>query len=287
MDEIVSYVRFQSAHANAHGRYAGIFGLANGLAREGQLSAADHAWWRTSNDWCNAAYPDPSTVDASIYDRAVNPAAQAWFKGSAAPLLAKVDEYMELLQRYGVECVRVTSKDPGRVLYEDDFQIVVDPHGVERIALVAPNREGWANRYNTIEQRLKALLPHAAIEHIGSTAVPDLPAKDVVDVLVGVDADAWAEAVAILVADGFPQDGSREGHAWLALMRDGERTAVIHVVVLGGAEWKRRISFRDILRRDRAARAEYLEVKRQAAVTAENWTDYTGRKAAIVARILR
>nr|WP_245192606.1 GrpB family protein [Arthrobacter pigmenti] len=155
-----------------------------------------------------------------------------------------------------------------------------------RIALVAPDPEGWASRFHTIEQRLKALVPEAAIAHIGSTAVPDLPAKDVVDVLVGVDADAWTEAVAALVADGFVQDGSRDGHAWLAQMKGEERTVVIHVVVLGGAEWKRRISFRDILRRDPAARAEYLEVKRQAAGNAQNWTDYTARKAAVVARIL-
>jgi hypothetical protein len=53
------YVRYESAVPNAGGAHPGIFGLANGLARSGALSAADWAWWRASNDWYDAAYVTP------------------------------------------------------------------------------------------------------------------------------------------------------------------------------------------------------------------------------------
>ncbi|WP_081416345.1 hypothetical protein [Arthrobacter castelli] len=124
------FVRYQASSANHRGTFPGIFGLANGLAHDGRLSEADFTWWRNANDWCNTAYPDPSTSDPSIYDRTVNPTAQAWFKvATPAPhLLAKVDGYLSLLHRYGVECERVASDDPGTILYEDEFQIVVVPH---------------------------------------------------------------------------------------------------------------------------------------------------------------
>jgi len=133
-------VRFESPLPNARGRRAGVFALANGLARRGVLSPDDHAWWRRSNDWCNAAYTDPSTVDASVYDGLVNPGAQAWFTSSAAVLIDKAREYVALLDRYGVRCVELRSATPGRVVYEDDVQVVAVPPAWPREAVEAPRR---------------------------------------------------------------------------------------------------------------------------------------------------
>jgi hypothetical protein len=42
-------------------------------------------------------------------------------------LIERVDGYLEILARHGVACRRVESEDPGRVIYEDDDQIVVVP----------------------------------------------------------------------------------------------------------------------------------------------------------------
>ncbi|GIH17678.1 hypothetical protein [Rugosimonospora africana] len=125
---IEGYVRFQSPDPNARGTFPGIFALVNGLARRGTLTAAQERFWRENNEWFTAAYPDPSTVDPSVYDRAVNPGAAAWFKTSAGPLLDRVDGYLEILAHHGVACVRLErAEPPGRVLYEDEYQIVVAP----------------------------------------------------------------------------------------------------------------------------------------------------------------
>jgi hypothetical protein len=64
-------------------------------------------------------------VDRSVYDRAINPSAQSWFRRTAAHLVAGVEFYTDLLHRYDVGWRVLYSNDPGTVLYEDDVQIVV------------------------------------------------------------------------------------------------------------------------------------------------------------------
>lgn len=125
MSDLGQYVRYQGTEPNNRGKFPGIFGLANGLAQDELLNPIDHAWWRSANDWCNKAYPDPSSVDPGVYDRTMNPESQAWFKASAHHLIEKVKGYRLLLDRYGVGCDEVWSDDPGKIIYEDEVQIVV------------------------------------------------------------------------------------------------------------------------------------------------------------------
>ncbi|MFI8194996.1 hypothetical protein ACIF6K_00445 [Streptomyces sp. NPDC085942] len=122
------YVRFQSPERSPRGHFPGVFALANGLAREGRLTEEQHRFWRTANDWYDAAYPDPSRVDPTVYDPEVNPGAVAWFKESAAHLLDRVPGYLALPAAHGVACERLESADPGRIVYEDEHQVVVVPH---------------------------------------------------------------------------------------------------------------------------------------------------------------
>ncbi|MEW2066322.1 hypothetical protein [Streptomyces sp. NPDC007346] len=126
--EAVHYVRFQSPHRNRRGHFTGVFGLINMLAREGRLTEEQELFRRKHNSWYNAAYTDPSTVDPAVYDHEINPGAAAWFKPSARHLLARVPGYLEILAAHGVDCRLLRSADPGRVIYEDDVQVVVVPY---------------------------------------------------------------------------------------------------------------------------------------------------------------
>jgi len=75
-----------------------------------------------------AVYPDPAAVDPHVYDHDRNPGAAAWFKSTATHLTACVAGYLDILTAHGISCVRLESADPpGRVIYEDDCQIVVVP----------------------------------------------------------------------------------------------------------------------------------------------------------------
>jgi hypothetical protein len=126
----VSYVRFESAVPNGRGGYTGVFGLANGLARSGRLSAADRAWWRAANDWYDAAYRDPALVDPTLFDRTRHPGLTCWFLDSAEHLLGRLPGYLDLLDRHGIGWRERRSADPGVVRYRDDVQIAVTPYSL-------------------------------------------------------------------------------------------------------------------------------------------------------------
>lgn len=121
------YIRFQGTERSPRGHFPGVFALANGLAREGLLSEAEHRFWRAANDWYDAAYPNPSDTDPEVYDPGVNPGAVAWFKSTAGHLLDRVPGYLALLAAHGVACERIESADPGRIVYEDEVQVVAVP----------------------------------------------------------------------------------------------------------------------------------------------------------------
>jgi hypothetical protein len=121
------FIRYEASTPNPRGAHIGVFGLANGLRSANRLTAADLHWLAVNNAYGNAAYTDPGTVDPTIFDRAIHPHATCWFKSTAEHLLQYVDGYLELLTRYGVGWRRRESEHPGRVIYEDDVQVVVDP----------------------------------------------------------------------------------------------------------------------------------------------------------------
>ncbi|MGQ7313496.1 GrpB family protein [Microbacterium arabinogalactanolyticum] len=158
-------------------------------------------------------------------------------------------------------------------------------HG-QVIELVGRRDTELRARYSALEARVHAVLPDAGIEHIGSTSVPGFVAKDVVDVLVGVRSGEIAEAADALRDDGMDLEGIRAGHAWLSLPSHSARDAVVHVVERGGAQWRDRVDFRDLLTTSADARASYLAIKRQLAEETTSWGSYTARKAPIVRALL-
>ena len=127
MDD-VRYVRFQAPERDHKGRYVGVFGLVNGLARTGRLTETQERFRRANNDWYDASYTDPGTVDPSVYDHESHPGAAAWFKASAVHLIERVAGYLAILDAHGIAWVRLDSEDPGRIIYEDADQVVVVAH---------------------------------------------------------------------------------------------------------------------------------------------------------------
>lgn len=122
------YIRFQSAVPNRHGRYPGVFAMANGLARSGLLGPADGERLRAANAWMEIAYPDPTTITPDCYDPHANPGARAWFKGAASDLLEATRGYLSLLDRSGVGWVELRTAHPGRIVHEDAVQVVAVPY---------------------------------------------------------------------------------------------------------------------------------------------------------------
>jgi GrpB-like predicted nucleotidyltransferase (UPF0157 family) len=150
-----------------------------------------------------------------------------------------------------------------------------------RPVIVSAYQPGWAAEYAQIARRIRELAGPAAlrIDHIGSTAVPGLAAKDVIDIQVTVADLGRAEGLtAPLRAAGFRRGGEflyDEFHAMHATdpelrklyMREaeGQRRVHIHIRELGRFNQRYALLFRDYLRASAAVRAEYELLKRRAA----------------------
>lgn len=153
-----------------------------------------------------------------------------------------------------------------------------------------PYDPAWPALFIAERDRLLSCLPGAfiGIQHIGSTAVPGLVAKPVIDLLAGVESMAAAEALAApLCANGYTTsaefNAALTDRKWFMRQAGGRRTHHLHVVVYGGDVWAQRLRFRDALRSDAALAARYAALK--AELAAKHPSDreaYTDAKAAFV-----
>ena len=140
----------------------------------------------------------------------------------------------------------------------------------DEIALV-PYDPQWPTRFEAEKQLILAALvrPPLAIEHIGSTAVPGLAAKPVIDIIVLVADLADARpAIPALEAAGYSywRDNPETSKLYLVkgLPPAAQRTHHLHIYA-DRAELDRHIAFRDRLRRDAVVRNEYEALKRELA----------------------
>jgi GrpB-like predicted nucleotidyltransferase (UPF0157 family) len=132
----------------------------------------------------------------------------------------------------------------------------------------------------------------APIEHVGSTSVPGLAAKPVVDMLAAVRSLASAQdAVAPLTERGWlfwPDDPNRHYRLWFLRPRPEARTHHLHVMAHDDPHARAVIAFRDALRADPALVAEYADLKaRLASQHKQNRNAYTNAKGEFIARALR
>jgi len=137
---------------------------------------------------------------------------------------------------------------------------------------IAPYDSSWPEKYRIEATHLDIVLaPYLKrIEHFGSTAIPGMAAKPVVDVLAGVDNSAVAqEIVAPRLThreyEYFWRTDEPEPYAWFIKRgAHAERTHHIHVVDLGSLMWER-LLFRDYLRQHPDRAAAYLKLKLELA----------------------
>ncbi|MES2921736.1 MAG: GrpB family protein [Verrucomicrobiota bacterium] len=152
----------------------------------------------------------------------------------------------------------------------------------------------WAALFVAERDRLFDLLPgrFAAIEHVGSTAVPRLSAKPIIDILAGVsalsDADALLEPLCMHGYETSAEfNANLPDRRWLMRHALGRRTHHLHLVVFGGEQWNRHLRFRDALRADSAIVARYAHLKQELAEQHRHDREaYTFAKSAFIAEVL-
>ncbi|MBT1624055.1 GrpB family protein [Curtobacterium flaccumfaciens pv. oortii] len=157
---------------------------------------------------------------------------------------------------------------------------------------VVEYQPSWPERFAVLRDAYAAALDAAgaryrSIEHVGSTSVPGLAAKPVIDVDIVVDAGDVAAAVAALSSIGFKPRGDL-GVPDRQAFRTPERFAPsnTYVATAGSLSLRNHLAVRDVLCADPGLRDEYAAVKRRAAAEAEDIDDYIERKSGVLGRVL-
>ena len=127
---------------------------------------------------------------------------------------------------------------------------------------------------------------HVDVAHIGSTAVPGLAAKPIIDIQVGCAPRDTDEVVAHVRQIGFEHLGQTGGPGREYLRRRVGQPVNIAVVELGGPLWADNIRFRDYLRAHPDVAARYARAKLRAADEAGALRAYSALKASTVSKIM-
>ena len=154
---------------------------------------------------------------------------------------------------------------------------------------IVPFRPEWADEFATIAAELRAALRGLAIriDHIGSTAVPGLAAKDVIDVQVTVDelSDDTSQALTELgyvrandIAEDHRPPGARgvdsDWEKWFFYAPKEQRPTNTHVRVEGRPNQRYSLVMRDYLRLHRSTADAYGELKQRLAASLAQPLDY-------------
>jgi GrpB-like predicted nucleotidyltransferase (UPF0157 family) len=129
-------------------------------------------------------------------------------------------------------------------------------------------RAAWPRRFSVWRRRISRALGERAvrIDHIGSTAIPGLPAKPVVDIQVSVhDVDDETSYVAAVESTGVALRSREVGHRYFRPAADRPRTVQVHVCAAGSDSEREHLLFRDYLRAHPDAATAYARLKRALA----------------------
>lgn len=149
---------------------------------------------------------------------------------------------------------------------------LADSIGLDRSSVrVVDYDERWPAAFDEIAEILGEVLSSevAVVEHVGSTSVPGLPAKPILDIAIGLrrhlDHD---DLVARLVELGFTYRGDFGdfgGRLFLAETGPNSASVHVHIVAVSDPQWSRYLAFRDGLRADPALAVVYAELKKRLA----------------------
>jgi GrpB-like predicted nucleotidyltransferase (UPF0157 family) len=172
-----------------------------------------------------------------------------------------------------------------KVLGDESMNPDTDP------LLIREYDPSWPDQFSDLASRVTAALGalRLRVEHVGSTAVPGLAAKPVIDMdVVLASLSDLPEAIRRLGVLGYVHEGDlgivgREAFHW----PPGEARHHLYVLIAGADELRRHLAFRDALLSNRIIRDAYSELKKDLALRySHDRKSYTEAKSAFIARIV-
>ena len=160
---------------------------------------------------------------------------------------------------------------------------------------LVPYDPAWPARYAAEADRIRSALGAAHVpvrlEHVGSTAVPGMEGKPVIDIGIAVaslaDADACLAPLRALGYDYRGTNGDDPQRRYYTRAEGGVRVIQIHLYILPAAAWLEKLQFRDALRADPALAAAYVAEKRRVAALVQ-WdkSAYADAKGPFIRQVL-
>lgn len=150
----------------------------------------------------------------------------------------------------------------------------------------------WAQAFELEKQILLKIFKDnfLAIEHIGSTSIPNLIAKPLIDIAIQVeDIDQLNDIPNLLVSDDYIERLGRLSGRQKVFAKEGDDhvTHHLHIIEKGEQDWEDKIKFRDILiKQPEIAKAYALLKKELFEKHANNRSEYTKGKAAFIQSII-
>jgi GrpB-like predicted nucleotidyltransferase (UPF0157 family) len=148
--------------------------------------------------------------------------------------------------------------------------MTTEDHRADAAIDLVPYDPSWPSLFDRERAVLaSALAPWLAgpIEHVGSTAVPGLIAKPVIDIMVAVESlDVSRASISVLAEIGYVYFPYRtDVMHWFCKPSPAFRTHHLHLVPMRSRLWTERLAFRDALRNNPATAADYASLKQQLA----------------------
>jgi GrpB-like predicted nucleotidyltransferase (UPF0157 family) len=157
------------------------------------------------------------------------------------------------------------------------------------MAIVVPYDPAWPALFEAERESVVAALGDlvGTVEHVGSTSVPGMPAKPVIDMMAGVaDLGVAERAEPVLAARGYRWIPHRVDAVLFNRFDGDTQTHALHLTLPGSDLWRERLAFRDALRADPALITEYAELKQQLLAGAGGRAYSARGKRAFVRRVL-
>ena len=155
--------------------------------------------------------------------------------------------------------------------------------------VLASEHAAWASAFFSERERMLAALGSSivALEHVGSTAVPGVPAKPILDILIGVVSFELAVVcVEPMQSLGYEYRGEYGIARRHYFVKGAPRTHHVHMLEVDGQAWRSMLGFRDALRAQPELAREYGEAKLALAAASRDRAAYQSAKDPVVAGIL-
>lgn len=156
---------------------------------------------------------------------------------------------------------------------------------------IVSHNVSWKDDFLAESQRIKSSVDDSSIwiEHIGSTAIPNIYAKPILDMAILCGDKGLENLADALVKIGYEYRGQfdeESGHFYAVSDKNNIRYCQVHIYTEANADWHSKLKFRDVLRENAELAREYNDYKLELAKTISDKSEYAAIKTKWVDRFI-